>query len=265
MSLRNELREAVDEVVPRAPGLEQKVQAYVFAGSAQRKVLRGRRNASPWLYRFQGAAGLIAAATVIALIAGLVVGGRVWRDLNATPSTINQHELKDLEKKPLNFPSAAPGAPCPASVEHVNQRIGMVFGDGPVYVVDGGSLDNNDWGRFGHLSLVYQWTRAGLVLMRVKDLQSTSEVAFVQYPLAPTAITVVGPLLGQVHGMDRELRLRPEAVFRDLGSTPTVKYGGEYLVLVAMPKASSGCIGLQFDGPDFSENIVVPPGYLVYL
>src|SRR4029077_16898893 len=105
MSLRNELREAVDEVAPRAPGLEQKVQAYVLAGSAQRKVLRGRRNASPWRYRFQGAAGLIAAAIVIAVIAGLVVGGRVWRDLNATPSTINQNELKHLEKRPLNFPS----------------------------------------------------------------------------------------------------------------------------------------------------------------
>jgi hypothetical protein len=264
MSLRSQIRDAVDDVSPPALELERRVRTYVLAGNGRRRDLR-RRSRSAWVYRFQGAATLLAAMLVVTVIAGLIVGGRIWRDLNATPSSINQSELKSLEGKPLHFPSVAPGGQCPASVEHLDQQIGMVIGDGPVYVVDGGSLDTNDWGTFGHLSLFYEPQRAGLVLMRVKDLQSGVEVAFAQYPLAPTGITAVGPVLGQVHAMNKDLLLRPEAVFRDMWNTPKQARGPQYLVLVAMPKGSSGCIGFQVDGPGFSKNFVVPPNYLNYL
>ena len=264
MSLRTQIRDAVDEVSPPALDLERVVRTYVLADNGRRRDLR-RRSRPAWGYRFRGVATLVAAMLVVAVIAGLIVGGRIWRDMNATPSSINQAELKSLERKPLHFPTVAPGGQCPASTEHVNQQIGMVIGEGPVFVVDGGSLDTNDWGKFGHLSLFYRSERAGLVLLRAKDVQSNVEVAFAQYPLAPSGITAVGPVLGQVHAMDRDLRLRAEAVFSDSWSTPKQTRSPQYLVLVAMPKGSSECIGFQLDGPGFSENFVVPPGYLNYL
>src|ERR671922_2476210 len=115
MSLRSQIRDAVDDVAPAPLDIERKVSSYVRANNAERKALRARRQRSPWAYRFQGAAALLAAALVVAVIAGLVFGGRFWRDLNSTPSTINQTELKSLESRPPSLPTVAAEAACPVT------------------------------------------------------------------------------------------------------------------------------------------------------
>lgn len=259
MSLRAQIHDAVDEVSPPTSGLEQKVTAYVLAGQAERKALRIRPRHSPWPYRFRGAAAVIAATLVVALLAGLILGGRILRDLNTTPATVNPTELKILELKPLHLPSVAPGAECPVDLMQNTQGENF-FGSGPVHAVDGKGLETNDWGTFGRLVLSYDAQRPGLVLVRAMDLQGDSEVAFAQYPLEPTGITAVGPVLGEVHALSRNLVLRSEAVFRDSLSKP--QGAPNLLLLIAVQKGSSRCIGFQFDGPGgFSESLILAPAF----
>lgn len=258
MSLRTQIRDAVDEVSPPVHDLEQRVTAYVLAGNTQSKVRRMRPGGSRRTYRFRGLGAAVAAALVIALVAGLILGGRLLRDLNTTPATINPTELKSLERRAPNFPSVAPGAQCPVT-SLLNPNGGNEVGTGPVQAVDGHGLEANDWGTFGRLLLIYDAPAAGLVLVRARDLQSDREVAFAQYPLEPTGVVAVGPVLGTVHALNRDLRLRSEAVFRDSWSTPRVGDGPNLLLLVAVQKGSSRCIGFQFDGPGFTENFVVAP------
>ena len=261
MTLRGQIQDAIDEVSPPAPHLERKATAYVFAGDTERKALRNKPRRSRWPHQVRGAVAVIAAALVIALLAGLILSGRVLRDLNPTPvSPINPTELKSLELKPLHLPSVAPGVECPVDLMQ-NTQGSNFFGSGPVHAVDGKGLETNDWGTFGRLLLNYNASAPGLVLIRAKDLQKDSEVAFAQYPLEPTGIAAVGPVLGEVHALNRNLELRSEAVFRDsLGTSPVA--APNLLLLVAVQKGSSRCIGFQFDGPGgFSESLILAPAF----
>ena len=258
MTLRGQIQDAVDEVSPPVHDLERRVTAYVLAGKTERKALRIRPRWSRRTYRVRGAAAVIAAALVIALLAGLIVSGRVLRDLNPSPAS-NPTELKILELKPLHLPSVAPGVDCPVDLMQNTQGENF-FGSGPVQAVDGKGLETNDWGTFGRLLLIYNALAPGLVLIRAKDLQKNSEVAFARYPLEPTGITAVGPVLGEVHALNRNLVLRSEAVFRDSLSKP--QDTPNLLLLVAVQKGSSRCVGFQFDGPGgFSESLVLAPAF----
>ena len=265
MSLRSQIQAAVDEVAPPAPDLERKVKAFVLADTSERKALRRRPRTSPWAYRFQGAAGLVAAAVVVALIAGVVLGGRIWRDMNSTPSTINPTQLKGLEARHLNFTTVARGAACPTTALTLNPDLGMVVGGGPVYVGNRDVFESGSWGFWVAVGFASSGQTPGLVLLRAKDLQSDSQVAFAHYPLAPTAITAVGRALGSDELSDgsTKVQLRSEAVFQDPpGPWHPGQAGGapaELVVLLGMQSGSSGCIGLQIDGPDFTENLVFQP------
>jgi len=255
MSLRSQIHHAIDDVAPPAPVLERRVMAFVFSDERDRKQLIPRPQP-----RWVAPLGLIAAALVLALVAGLFIGGRFWRAQNAPPSTVGQQDLKSLESRPLNFPTVASGAPCPGAPEHLNQHLGMVYGDGPVFIVNIQPYGSSDWGGWVGLHFAYQATKPGLVLIRARDLQSSVEFAFANYPLSPTAITAVGPVLGQAHALDHDLRLRSEAVFHDPWSTPAIDKHGDLPPLIALTglqHGGSGCIGFQFDGPNFTENFVL--------
>jgi hypothetical protein len=256
MSLRSQIRDAVDDVAPAPLDIERKVSSYVRANNAERKALRARRQRSPWAYRFQGAATLLAAALVVAVIAGLVFGGRFWRDLNSTPSTINQTELKSLESRPLSFPTVAPDAACPVTPVTLNPNIGMVLGAGPVYLGNRDIYETSDWGFWVAAGFWSEGKTPGLVLIRAKDLKSGAQVAFAQYPLAPTRVTAVGRVLGSTQVADHQVQLRSEAVFTD--PWPQAR-PAELVVLFGMETGTSGCIGFQVNGPDFDENFVLKP------
>ena len=92
MSLRNEIRAAIDDVTPPAPALQQKVEAVVMADDRDR-VARPHRSSTRWTRSFRGPMSLVAAALLVVLIGGLVVGGRLLRDLNAPPQTINRGQF----------------------------------------------------------------------------------------------------------------------------------------------------------------------------
>jgi hypothetical protein len=255
MSLRSQIHHAIDDVAPPAPTLERRVRAFVLSDDRDRTHLTPRPQP-----RWVAPLGLIAAALVLALVAGLFIGGRFWRSQNAPPSTVGQNELKSLESRPLNFPNVGSGVPCPGTPEHLNQYLGMVYGDGPVFIVNIQLYGSSDWGGWAGLHFAYHATKPGLVLIRARDLESSAEFAFANYPLSPTGITAVGPVLGQAHVLDHDLRLRSEAVFHDPWSTAPMDKQGDLPPLIALgglQRGGSGCIGLQFDGPTFTENIVL--------
>lgn len=253
MSLRTQIHHAIDDVAPPAPTLERRVRAFVLSDEPDRKHLVPRRQP-----RWVAPLGLIAAALVLALVAGLFVAGRIWRNENLPPQTVSQPELKSLEGRPLHVPPVAVGAECPSTPVTLNQQFGLVIGEGPVFLGDSEIYEVGDWGYWVGLGFVSADANQGLVLIRARDLKADAVVAFAQYPLAPTAVTAIGSVLGTAHVVNHKVTLRSEAVFKD----PARASPGypELFVLFGMHTGSSGCIGFQVDGPDFTENFVIVPG-----
>ena len=252
MSLRSQIHNAIDEVAPPAPTLERRVRAFLLTDGRDRKRERPQRQP-----RWVAPLGLIGAALVLALVAGLFIGGRFWRTQNAPPSTVNQNDLKSLENRPLNYPTVAAGAPCPDTPKTLNSNYGIVIGSGPVYVVNGEVYESGEWGHWTALYFAGD-RQTGLVLIRARDLQSNAEVAFAQYPLGPTGLVAAGRVLGTAHVVNHKVTLRSEAT----GPVPIPKgvpYPA-YIVLFGMQTGSSGCIGFQVDGSGFTENFVLQPG-----
>jgi hypothetical protein len=261
MSLRSHIHHAIDDVAPPAPTLDRRIRAFVLSDAPDRKHLISRRQP-----RWVAPLGLIAAALVLALVAGLFIGGRFWRTQNASPATVNQSELKSLEARPLKYPSVAAGAPCPKTPLTLNQTIGLVVGPGPVYLINFDVYEHGDWGYWVNLGFAYYpIDSSGPVLIRAKDLQGDAQVAFATYPLAPTAIDAAGPVLGTADVVNHRVQLRAEAVFPDPWHAKPIDKNGDLpdlYVLLGMQQGSSGCIGLQVDGPNFTENFVITPAVL---
>lgn len=258
MSLRSQIHHAIDDVAPPAPALERRVMAFVLSDEPERKHLVPTRQP-----RWIAPLGLVAVALVMALVAGLFIGGRFWRTQNAPPSTVGANELKNLESRPLNYPVVAPGEACPVTTPTLNQSIGMVVGGGPVFLVNKVVDDSGEWGDWVALGFAYYPVKTqGSVLIRAKDLKADAEVAFANYPLAPTAISAAGPVLGTAKVVDHNVQLRNEATFPDpWHAKPMDKKGDlpQLLVLFGLQHGSSGCVGFQVDGPGFSENFVLSP------
>ena len=260
MSLRSQIQHAIDDIAPPAPTLERRVNVFVFADHDTRKQLLARPR-SRWNTRFRGTMALVAAALVVALIGGLFLAGRIWRNENLPAQTVGVNELKGLESRPLNYPVVAPGAPCPTTPLHLNPQIGMVLGEGPVYVGNGDLYESNDWGFWVALAFVAD-RNPGLVLVRARDLQTNAQVAFGKYPLEPTPMIAVGSVLGTSRVANHDVQLRSEAAVPDVSRWPSIfklSAHPEVVTLLGMQKGSSGCIGFQIDASGFSENLVAQP------
>ena len=258
MSLRTQIHHAIDDVAPPAPTLERRVTAFVLSDERDRKHLVPRSQP-----RWVAPLGLIAAALVLVLVAGLFIGGRFWRTQNAAPATITQNELKSLESRPLNYPLVSQGAECPVTQPKLNQQLGMAIGEGPVYLGNTNIYEKGDWGQWVGLGFIYYPApEPGSILIRAKDLKSDAQVSFANYPLAPTAITAAGPVLGSADVVNHRVQLRAEATFPDPWHAKPIDKKGDLpllIVLFGMQTGSSGCIGFQIDGPNFTENFVLNP------
>ena len=257
MSLRSQIHHAIDDVAPPSPTLERRVKAAVLIGERERRPARSR-----WVVPLRGTLGLVGVALLLALVAGLFIGGRFWRNENAPPSTVNQTELKSLESRPLNYPAVAAGTACPTTPLHLDPQIGMVVGDGPVYLSNGDIYEKNDWGFWVAIQLAAN-QNPGLVLIRARDLKSNAQVAFAKYPLEPTPMEAVGAVLGTSRVADHDVQMRAEAAVPDISQWPKSPELGSHvdvIALIGMQNGSSGCIGFQMDGAGFSENFVVQPG-----
>lgn len=266
MSLRAEIADALDEVITPAPMLERTVTAFVLADDRDRKVLKIRPRRSQWNFRRMSVA--VAALLVVALVGGLILGGRLFRDLHNSPTpAINQSELHKLEARPL-LPLAAmpPDGACPAGPVAQNYMGGLATGDGAVRLILGvPSTYQSSWGTWEETYfLVSPSTKKGLFLVRARDLKSGETVYFArnlsgladaQFGNAIWAGTIAGH--DQVNGQraDRYTELVIDAsATSDFAKTPNKPpMWGAY---VGYSRASAGCISFQVDYGQSTETFV---------
>ena len=257
MSLRAEIHDAIDEVTPHAPMLRSKTASYVETETHRSSTLKQART---WTRPLRGSLGLIAAVLAIALFAGALLVGRYWHDLNSTPQpVVPPPALKSLEQRPVLWQALQPGAACPTSPIVLYPRNGLAVGNGPVYFIDRNPGSVSAWGSWEQLRFAYLPGSPGIVLIRGWDLGSNKAIAFVQDPLGPSRITAAGANLGQDQILDKKVQRRSEAYFVDPAHSASY-YSSLYpleTVMVGVPKGASGCVDLQFDGDDFTENLVI--------
>lgn len=257
MSLRDQLKDALDAVAPPAPTLERRVTAFVFADKPDRRTLLNGRRRGRSTNRFPGVAALVAVGLVVTLVAGIAIGGRLGPDLGNGESprayTIDQSELHSLESRPILLPVLAPGASCPFSPLVQSNLPSDVLGSGPVYAFNSwyvSRTDQVDWVAF---AFYYLAQGPGLVLVRARDLHTSQAFVFSQYPIVDSGAIATGSVLGTDRLMDKTIQLHPEAVLKDPWHLDTVNQ--ELVVMFAIPRATL-CWGFQFDGPGFRETIV---------
>lgn len=261
MSLRTDIEDVINQVTPPAPGLEDQVRALVVADGKHRRVSLHSQRRSPWGGGLRGTGALVAAALVVALMVGLVIGGRLARDVGngqlSQAASISQSELHSLESRPNVLPQLQPGATCPfspgAHEVHDLRVKGAVIGQGPVYVYDAwtdATTPRGDWEAF---ALYYVAERPGLVLVRAGDLQTNQPFPFAQYSGPPSAAIATGRVVGTDHVGGIAIQMHSEAVLQDPWHRQPLNQ--DLVVMFAVP-TSTLCWGFQFDGPGFTETIV---------
>jgi hypothetical protein len=277
MSLRTDIHDALEEVTPLAPHLEATVSGLILHYPRDEKVVLHRGGGGRWTRSFRGAVTLVAAALVVVLIGGLILGGRVWRDLHTPPqpiNRINQVQLRTLESRPLQFPVVLPGDPCPTSpTTDVSAHSGesFVFGAGPVYVTPLGSpAARTDWGTWTALGLVVDTNASGPILIRARDLETGVMVVFARYPLHaiddPGDGIPTGRAIGTQVVEGETEQFYPELV---IDTSRAYHYAVTnrsdwpiYKGYMGYPKSATGCLGFQVDGvlddgTTFTELVVV--------
>lgn len=259
MSLRAEIREALDEVIEPVPALERSVTVHLFAETQGRVGLMGRVRRSLLTSRFRGAAAMVAALLVLTLIAGLILGGRLLRDFHSTPApAINQGELKKLEAKPLlTMPTMPPDGICPTGPLAENFMGGYATGDGPMRLILGYPVTTfqTSWGTWTQTYFLVRPLTKGLFLVRARDLKSGATVYFAGN-LSGVADAEFGRAIpdgiaaGQDHVNGQRADLLPELVINasapsDFAKTPNKPpLWGAY---VGYPTGAAGCISFQID------------------
>lgn len=256
MGLRTEIRAALDDVIPPDPMLEREVIAYVLAEGRDRRMFGQRVRRSAWKFRFQGAAAVFAAALVLVLIAGLILGGRYLRDRNSAPApAINQGELKKLEARPLApLPAMPSDGVCPVGPLGDNFNGGPAVGSGVVRSAGAPTFYRSTWGTWNALWFVVDPTARGLFLVRARDLRSGQTVYFAGN-LSGVEDANIGRaiLTGKTEGHDRvngqDVPLRPELVIN--ASAPSdfegPAKGPAWGAYVGVPKSGVGCVVFQID------------------
>jgi hypothetical protein len=256
MSLRTDIHSAFDEVAPSTLGMTERVIESVAMNPT-----RARRPG--WVVSFRGPASLVAVFLLVALVAVALVGGRVLQDWNAfthpqVPAVgPNRSVVMQLEARHDQLPVLKAGASCPDGPEANN-----LYGAGPVYGAPGwprpatalqlaGNFSTS-WGFYFYNTVITIAGLNGPVLMRGRDLRSNRPIVFV-------GDYATGPLLG-TDTVDGRLVQQHAYLMLDMNHPPSTSSGThelEWPVILGIDKHWSDCVGLQFDGPGFTETWVV--------
>lgn len=254
MTLRDEIHAALDEIAPPAPALAGQIAASIApTGKGTRSVPRGRRN--PWLVGLGRTGSLVAALLIVLLMATLVVGVHEWRDrnlLNTNPvaPSVDQVGLAQLEARPLRLPVVPPGGTCPNTPRgpvDYGISIGQAYGGGPVYVL-GGALTTTKWGDYFDVTYLADPQLTGIVLVRIRDLESSRIGVFVG-PYAAGSVVGTDTIDGNVVQQNAELVL--DASHHPVRSLKS-KWG-IWNVRQGLAAGWSHCFGIQVDGAGFTE------------
>jgi hypothetical protein len=197
---------------------------------------------------------LVAVFVAIALVVGILIGGRLVQDWNSLHNSApagggGQTQLAELESRSLVLPTPASHFDCKSGPYNSAGS----YGKGPVYG-DGGGTSSTSWGVYFH-NLAYAETDiTGPILVRSVDLFTHEPVVFVgQY--------AAGPVVGHDRVDGVAVEQHTELVF-DTGQashspsaqTSTHKFAWPFIA--GVPNTWSGSTGWQIDGVGFSEVFV---------
>jgi hypothetical protein len=243
VSLRTQIHSAFDEVSLPTHGLPERVLQTVLTESPR----LGRERL---MLRMRVPLSLVAVFVLIAVVVGVLIGGRLMQDWNsfhnsAPAGSVSQSALAELEAKPLNLPTLKAGDTCPASP---GNTVGFDSGTGPVYLMDG-SETQTPWGYYVDVTWVTAPDLSGPVLVRGRDLMSDRILVFV-------GTSSAGPVVGTDTRAGSNGAQRAELLL-DAGHPNARRSGGYgyFPVRQGFSRGFVGCFGLQIDGPNFTEII----------
>jgi hypothetical protein len=243
VSLRTQIHSAFDEVAPPIFGLPERVVQTVLAEGPSRRRKR-------MMLRLKVPLSLVAVFVAIALVVGILIGGRLVQDWNSLRNSApagggGQTQLAQLESRQLVLPTPASQFDCKSGPYNPAGS----FGKGPVYG-DGGGTSSTSWGIYYH-NLAYAETDiTGPILVRGNDIFTHEPVVFVgQY--------AAGPVAGQDTVDGVAVQQHTELVFdtsQAAKGPSTHKFSWPFIA--GVPKTWSQSTGWQIDGVGFSEVFV---------
>jgi hypothetical protein len=214
------------------------------------------------MFRLRAPLSLVAVLVLIAMVVGVLTGGRLLQDWNAfhngSPAgDAYRSALADLEARQLNLPALQSSDPCPDGPE-----ANGLYGAGPVLGVPGwpqpttptelAGTASTLWGTYWYQTYITPTGLTGPVLARAKDLRTNQPVTFI-------GNYATGPVVG-TDKVDGRLVQQHLEVVLDMRHPPSIEASAnqfEWPVIVGLRNGRSDCIGWQIDGPTFSENWVV--------
>jgi hypothetical protein len=255
VTLRTDLHAALDEVAVNGPMVRAQVLATVAAERARR-----RRGGSRWsgsdrirqtfTFSFRQMAALAAGLIVVLLMATLVAGGRLLRDLEQRGS-VDQQVVDQLTARPFRAPALKATDPCPTetltTVDYGNGPQPL-YGSGPVYAIGVHETDDA-WGGYFDARYITRPGLTGLVLVRGGDARSGPSLVFI-------GMYATGPSLGSDTYQGKLVRHQSYLVFDARHPFYKGWHGyGVFPVLQGIQHGYSGCWVVQIDGLGFSETI----------
>jgi hypothetical protein len=243
MSLRKQIHSAFDEVAPQAFGVPERVVQTVLADGPS------RRRRERLMLRLRVPLSMVAVFVAIALVVGVLIGGRLMQDWNSfrkpAPAGGGQTQLAQLESRPLVLPTPATQFDCKSGPFNSAGS----FGKGPVYG-DGGGISSTTWGLYYH-NLAYAETDiTGPILVRANDIFTHEPVVYVgQY--------AAGPVVGHDTVDGVAVEQHTELVFdtsQAAKGPSTHRFAWPFIA--GVPKTWSQSTGWQIDGVGFSEVFV---------
>jgi hypothetical protein len=252
--LRSEFRGALDAVSPPAPWLRTAVQEKLHErrrGGGSPAVGRGSK---PWLVGLRGAGAVAAVLLIVLLVFTLLVGGAVgrdWQHFISRPAPAGGSSIvDDLRARPMILPVVAPGGTCPSTpTTLIDYGLSMsdAYGTGPVYGI-GGPVVSTTWGDYFDVTYVADPQFTGIVLIRIRDLESDRVGVFVGL-YASGVFVGTDTIRGQMVQQHADLVL-------DAGHHPatsgTSKWG-VWKVRQGLAAGWSHCFGIQVDGAGCTE------------
>jgi hypothetical protein len=241
VSLRRDIHSAFESIAPPLGGMPERVVQTVLADNTR------RRRKERMLFRVRTPLSLVAVFMTIALVAAVLIGGRLIGDWNAShrpaPAAPPSATLAELEARRLVLPTLGPNDACPVTgVSNPNHQ----FGDGPVFA-DGSNPIATQWGNYFDIPYYTAPALRGLVLIRARDLRSpTIRVLFVgKY--------VAGPIVG--NDPSPKAGAQYEEALLDATKPPqrSPQHEGVFIVRQGLPANASACFGFQIDGQGFTE------------
>lgn len=247
MSLRSEVHSAFDVIAPPLGGMPERVVQTVLADR------NARRRKERMLVRLRAPLSLVAVFLFIALVAAVLIGGRVVQDWNAfqrpVPAAPTHATLAQLEARPLQLPQVAPGAACPDGPQ---SSVG-VFGNGPFYGDTSLAQGTTKTTQRLYWNLTAETDRnvTGLMLVRAVDVKTGQAYAF-GGPYAAGPVVGTDTVNGQIVQLHSEMVLDSTHA----PSATTYNHKTAWPFLLGVPLGNSGCYGWQVDGDKFTETFV---------